>query len=175
MTTHAVLSLWRFDTVDGADEAIRTLLRHWREGAGAMADVASVSWPAEERAPRIKRFASGRDTPVLDGAFWGMLIGLVFFVPLLHAAVGTGRTVSAGPLADLGIDDVFINKVRDRVTPGTSALFVIACETTADIFFDTLLDAVAAAESPERVSIELTAEQAASIRSVFEQDVGTGP
>ena len=61
----------------------------------------------------------------MGGSFWGLLFGLIFFVPLLGAAIGAATGALAGSLTDVGIDDAFINKVRDQVTPGTSALFVL--------------------------------------------------
>jgi uncharacterized membrane protein len=35
-------------------------------------------------------------------------------------------------MADVGIDDEFIKKVRDDVTPGTSALFVMTADAVLD-------------------------------------------
>ena len=55
-----------------------------------------------------------------------MLFGLIFFVPLLGAAIGAGIGALAGSMTDVGISDDFINSVKQRVTPGTSALFVLS-------------------------------------------------
>ena len=68
----------------------------------------------------------------LGGGFWGLLFGLIFFVPLLGAAIGAATGALAGSLTDVGIDDEFINKVRDQVTPGTSALFVMTSHAVVD-------------------------------------------
>jgi uncharacterized membrane protein len=59
------------------------------------------------------------------GALWGFLFGLIFFVPLLGMAVGASMGALGGSLADVGIDDDFIDQVREKVTPGTSALFAV--------------------------------------------------
>src|SRR5215211_6599203 len=66
------------------------------------------------------------------GALWGFLFGLIFFVPLLGMAIGAGMGALGGSLADFGIDDDFIKQVRERVTPGTSALFALTSEATVD-------------------------------------------
>ncbi len=70
---------------------------------------------------------------------------------------------STGSLTDVGIDDSFINKVRDQVTPGTSALFVLSP--------DAILDAVEAAFAPHQpaglIFTNLSTEQEEALRSVF--------
>ena len=48
------------------------------------------------------------------------MFGLLFFIPLLGAAVGAAAGALAGSLTD--IDDTFIKGFRDKVTPGTSEL-----------------------------------------------------
>ena len=68
----------------------------------------------------------------MGGAFWGLLFGLIFFVPLLGAAIGAASGALSGSLRDVGIDDSFINRVRDRVTPGTSALFLMSSDAVVD-------------------------------------------
>ena len=82
-------------------------------------------------------------TGALGGTFWGMLFGLIFFVPLLGAAIGAGIGALAGSMTDVGIDDSFINSVKQRVTPGTSALFVLSSDAVIDrikdVFGDTKL------------------------------------
>ncbi len=95
--------------------------------------------------------------------FWGILFGLIFFVPLLGAAVGAATGALAGSLTDVGIDDGFINKVRDKVTPGTSALFLL----TSDVVLDKVRDALAGHGPHELIFTNLTAEQEAALREVF--------
>ena len=68
----------------------------------------------------------------LSGSFWGLLFGLLFFVPLLGMAVGAAAGALGGSLTDVGIDDDFIASVRDKVTPGTSALFVLSSDAVLD-------------------------------------------
>ena len=61
-----------------------------------------------------------------------MLSGLLFLVPLLGAAVGAATGALSGIFADVGIDDGFINQVREEVTPGTSALFLLSSNAVMD-------------------------------------------
>ncbi len=68
----------------------------------------------------------------LGGGFWGMLIGLIFLNPLFGAVVGAGAGAAAGALADVGIDDDFMRKLAETLTPGTSLLFVLIRKMTTD-------------------------------------------
>jgi uncharacterized membrane protein len=62
------------------------------------------------------------------GVFWGLIFGLLFFIPVLGVAIGATAEAVAGSLRDVGIDDDFIDTVRGKVTPGTSALFLMSSD-----------------------------------------------
>jgi uncharacterized membrane protein len=66
------------------------------------------------------------------GMFWGLLFGLLFFVPFLGMAVGAGLGALMGKVAKTGIDKEFQDQVREVLKPGTSALFLILEQATAD-------------------------------------------
>jgi uncharacterized membrane protein len=68
----------------------------------------------------------------LNGAFWGMLFGLIFFVPFFGLAVGAAMGALSGKMADYGISDEFIKTTREKVTQGTSALFLMASDAVLD-------------------------------------------
>ena len=44
-----------------------------------------------------------------------------------------GLGALSGSLTDVGIDDNFIKRVRDRMTPGRSALFVLSANAVGDL------------------------------------------
>ena len=66
------------------------------------------------------------------GGFWGLLFGLLFFVPFFGLAIGAGMGALFGHLGENAIDKEFQEQVRDRVQPGTSALFMIIEQATPD-------------------------------------------
>lgn len=72
------------------------------------------------------------------GAFWGMLIGLLFFNPILGLAVGAGAGALSGKLTDLGVDNKMAKQLGDELTPGSSALIVLVRKVTADKVLDGL-------------------------------------
>ena len=112
----ATLSVLKFDDPNGADRVLLALQGLQERQLITLEDAAVVSWPQGNRKPKTRQLHSGGAG---WGAFWGFLIGMIFFVPFLGAAVGA----MSGSLSDVGIDDDFINQVREKVTEGTSALF----------------------------------------------------
>jgi len=98
----ATLTVWKFDTAEGADEASRTLERLARENLVTLVDAATVAWPEGKKKPKTNQLHSMAGAGALGGAFWGMLFGLIFFVPLLGAAVGAATGALTGAVAELG-------------------------------------------------------------------------
>jgi uncharacterized membrane protein len=74
----------------------------------------------------------------IGGGFWGALIGLIFLNPLVGAAVGAGAGALSGKLADIGIEDKFMQELGASFQPGTSALFVLVKEATRDKILEKL-------------------------------------
>ena len=162
----ATLTVWRFDTADGADRASQMLQELAREQLVVVHDAATVSWPQGEKKPRTQQLAGLTEAGAMGGAFWGLLFGLIFFVPLLGAAIGAASGALSGSLRDVGIDDSFINRVRDRITPGTSALFLMS----SDAVLDKVKDAFAGGEPSELLFTNLSQEQEDALRQVFTED-----
>src|SRR4051794_21489661 len=66
------------------------------------------------------------------GMFWGLLFGVLFFVPVLGMAVGAGLGALMGKVEKSGVNKEFIRQVRELLTPGTSALFLVVDKVTPD-------------------------------------------
>ena len=66
------------------------------------------------------------------GMFWGFLFGILFFVPFFGMAIGAGMGALMGKVTKSGIDKQFQDQVRDMLKPGTSALFMVVEQMTAD-------------------------------------------
>jgi uncharacterized membrane protein len=160
------LTVWKFDSADGADRAAATLERLAREQLLTVYDAATVSWEYEKKKPKTRQLGHPTGKGALGGSFWGLLFGMIFFVPLIGAAVGAATGALAGSLTDVGIDDGFINRIRDQVTPGTSALFLMS----SDAVMDKVSDAFAGHESADLIYTNLTEEQEAALRQVFTEE-----
>jgi uncharacterized membrane protein len=84
--------------------------------------------------------------------------------PLLGTAVGAGVGALAGHFADTGIDRDFIRSVQDRVTPGTSALFLLSDHAAlgrVELEFKGIY--------PELISTNLSDEQEQRLREAFSE------
>ena len=126
----------KFPEADGAYRMLDKLEDLQKQELIHIEDAAVVSWPEGKRKPRTRHLNDLVGTGVLDGAFWGFLFGLIFFVPLLEMAVGAAMGGAAGSLSDVGIDDDFVNEVQEKVTEGTSALFLLESGAVVDRIHD---------------------------------------
>lgn len=160
------LTVWKFDSAEGADHAAATLERLAREQLLTLHDAAVVSWEPDGRKPKTRQLGRSAARNALGGSFWGLLFGMIFFVPLIGAAVGAATGALAGSLTDVGIDDGFINRIRDQITPGTSALFLMS----SDAVMDKVSDALAGHEPADLIYTNLSDEQDAALRQVFTEE-----
>ena len=124
-----------------------------------------VSWEPGRKKPKTRELHDTKMGGALGGGFWGLLFGLIFFVPILGLAIGAGMGALFGSLADVGISDSFIKSVREKVTPGTSALFLLS----SDAVFDRVKAEFDGTEA-ELISTNLSAEQEAQLREAFAQE-----
>jgi uncharacterized membrane protein len=161
----ATLTAWAFPSVDGADQAVEHLKQLQSQELIKLEDAAIVKWPAGKSKPKTQQLNNLTGAGALGGAFWGMLFGLLFFIPLLGAAIGAGLGALTGSMTDVGIDDKFIDSVKQRVTPGTSALFLL----TSDAVIDRVKDGFAGL-NPELIASNLSTEQEAKLRDIFAED-----
>lgn len=159
----ATLTVWKFATATGAQEALTKLGELSKQQLIQIQDAAVVSWPAGKKSPNTKNYGSMTGKGALSGAFWGMLFGLIFFVPFFGLAVGAAMGALAGKFADYGISDNFIKEVREKVTEGTSALFLLSANAVQDRVL-----AEFHGVDMELIASNLSAEQEAALHEQFE-------
>ena len=126
-----------FKTETGAEEMRDELMRMQKEHLITLDDAAVVVRKQDGK-PKVKQLTSLVGAGALGGAFWGMLIGLLFFAPWLGLAIGAMTGAVAGGLTDIGVDDKFIKEVGEQIKPGDSALFLLVREATPDKVMDEL-------------------------------------
>jgi uncharacterized membrane protein len=148
------LSVWRFPAPEAAGQALERLEQLVADGRAAVDDAALVTWPHGRRTPATRELGAIDGPGRLWGGFWGMLLGLIFLTPLAGPAFGAAAGAIAGSLADFGVADDFVMRVRRGVTPGTSALFVLSSRPSADQLADEL-----AAAGVQLLRSELSPEQ----------------
>jgi uncharacterized membrane protein len=159
MTTLAVLE---FNSADGADQALGILQRLQQQQLIKLVDAAVVTWPQGSKGPKTRQMVSTVRAGALGGAFWGFLFGLLFFMPLLGLALGVAAGAISGALTDVGIDDNFIKQVREKVKPGTSALFLMTANAVVERVVAELKSL-----NPELITSNLSDEQESRLRELF--------
>jgi uncharacterized membrane protein len=159
------LTVWKFPTPFGADAALSKLTALQSQQLITVQDAAVVSWESGKRKPKTRQLHDAKVGGALGGGFWGLLFGLIFFVPILGLAIGAASGALFGSLADVGISDSFIKSVRDQVTPGTSALFLLSSDAVMDRVKAEFPDSDA-----ELISTNLSAAQEAKLREAFAQE-----
>jgi uncharacterized membrane protein len=125
------LIVLQFNTEQGAMAARDRLMQLQKQELIQLADAAVVVRKSDGK-PKVKQLHSLVGAGALGGAFWGMLIGLLFFAPWIGAAVGAMAGGLSGKFADIGIDDDFIKQVGNTIEPGHSALFLMVIQATED-------------------------------------------
>ena len=158
----ATLTVWKFKTPEGADQALAHLGQLQKELLIEILDAATISWPEGKKSPSTNTIHNLACAGAMSGTFWGMLFGLLFWMPLLGALVGAGLGALNGCFAQYGIDERFLGDVRKKVTPGTSALFLLTGKVVLD-----KVEAAMAGQMGELIRSNLSNEQEAKLRADF--------
>lgn len=161
----ATLTVWKFKDPEGADAAVSTLENLQSQALIVVHDAAVVKWEEGKKRPKTRQLNHVAGAGALGGAFWGLLFGLLFFVPILGLAIGAAAGGLAGSLTDVGINDKFIDEVKQNVTPGTSALFLMSSDAVTDRVRDAF-----SGQEVELISTNLSDEQEAALREAFAEN-----
>ena len=120
-----------FPGVEEAEQVRRELIDIQREQLIAIDDAVVLDHDSEGKV-HLRQAINLTAAGAVGGGFWGSLVGLLLLNPLLGAAVGAGLGAVSGSLADLGINDDFLQEVGDTLTPGSAALCLLVRESTPD-------------------------------------------
>ena len=158
----ATLTVLKFDSPTGAEYMPEKIKSMQKMQLITLQDAAIVSWSEGKKGPKTKQMVSMAGLGALDGAFWGMLFGLLFFAPWLGLAVGASFGALGGKMADYGINDDFIRSVRGQITEGTSGLFLLTSQAVRDKVVEALKG-----EEFELIASNLTRDQEAELMAAF--------
>ncbi len=161
----ASLTVFKFSTPEGANQMLEKVQSLQKMQLITVQDAAIVTWPQGKSKPKTKQLVSMAGIGALQGAFWGMLFGLIFFIPFFGLAIGAAMGALGGKMADYGIDDNFIKQTREKVTEGTSALFLLTSNAVQDKVIDELkgLDF-------ELIASNMTKEQEEQLMAAFAEE-----
>ena len=121
----------------GAAEMRDALIDLQKQGLVTLDDAAVVVRRPDGKV-KVKQAVSLVGMGALGGAFWGMLVGLLFWMPWLGLAAGAVSGALGGALSDYGLDYGFVKEVGNTIQPGHSALFLLIREATPDKLMDEL-------------------------------------
>jgi len=160
----ATLTVLKFPTPEGAGQMLDKIQSLQKMELIKLQDAAIVSWPVGKKKPKTKQLTNLAGIGALQGAFWGILFGLIFFVPFL-GLIGAAFGALGGKMADYGIDDNFIKQTQEKVTEGTSALFLLTSNAVQDKVFDELKG-----YDVEVIASNLTKEQEEQLKAAFGEE-----
>ena len=129
MTTFTV---WKFDDPGGAEQAASILKEAQAEGLVKLIDHAVVTWPVGEPRPSTSRTHDETWRGTGWGALWGLLVGALFFVPVIGGVAGAAIGAISKATEGTGITKEQLETIRTQVTEGTSALFLVTDQGDLD-------------------------------------------
>jgi uncharacterized membrane protein len=150
-----------FEEMDGA-ENIRERLYELQKRELITIDDAAVAVRKENGQVKVRQAHSLVGAGALGGAFWGLLLGVIFWMPWLGMAVGAVTGALGGKFSDVGIDDSFIKEVANTVQPGGSALFLLSREAKIERIREGL-----SGEQFEIIQTNLSPEDETQLRNAF--------
>ena len=166
MTDMLVLA---FDGIDTADKVKDKLVDL---NAQYMLQLDQVVEVVREDNGKVKIKEEPRLTGIgaLGGAFWGLLVGLIFLVPAVGFVVGTVSGAIAGHFAKNGISKEYLQQIQAAIQPGQSALFILADSMKLDRVVPMLQEF-----HPKVIRTNLTMEQEANLKEQFGGSTAAAP
>ncbi len=153
-----------FDKEYTADQVKERLLQLQNQQLILLDDLVVVIRKADGKV-EVKQAREMTKGAALGGAFWGMLIGLLFLSPILGAAIGAGIGALMGHAHDIGVDEKFMREVGSVLKPGTSGIFLLIHQVTADRVVAQLQEF-----HPTVIRTNLSAEQEQRLRAAFAEE-----
>jgi uncharacterized membrane protein len=158
MTDMVVLA---FDSENGADQGRQKLVELNDQYVLNLVDAVEVVRHADGKI-KMKSIRNLTGAGAMGGAFWGLLVGILFLMPVFGIAVGAVSGAIAGHFAHFGVSREFLKQIEDTVKPGTSALAIIATNVTVDKAVQVLSPL-----HPKVIRSSLSTEQEAKLNEAF--------
>ncbi|MDQ0468763.1 DUF1269 domain-containing protein [Labrys wisconsinensis] len=124
-----------YPTEEQAESVRKTLFELQKEYVIELGD-AVIAVKAADGSVKLNQLFNTTAVGALSGGFWGLLIGTIFLMPVIGAALGAASGAVGGALTDFGINDAFMKDLSSSLQPGNAALFVLIRKMTADKVLD---------------------------------------
>ena len=116
-----------------AEQAYDTVLR-LRQDAMIDIDGLALAGVDAEGATHVRTQQCVVGASAASGAVWGLMVGLLFFVPFIGFALGGAAGALIAAAGQAGVDAVFRGRVHDLLTPGAAAVVLLASTRLEDPF-----------------------------------------
>ena len=127
-----------FDHLEDARTAMKRLRALEGDGHVRFEDTAVVEREPDGTAHVRNEVSGTTETGAVIGAAVGGLVTFIF--PLAGIAIGAALGAAVGAAMDKGVSGDFVDEVKDTLTPGRSALFLVTKEADADAVIASLRD-----------------------------------
>ena len=127
------LTVWHYDTSMGAAAGEVRLKDLQQQGAVRVVDAITVTWVPGADEPHLGHLLRQGPASIARGSMLGAMVGLLMLEPVAGAVDGARIAELAHRLRDTGIDQAFLEEVKRRITPGTSALLVLSDEADREV------------------------------------------
>jgi len=114
-----------FDNMDEAGKLLGSIKELQKEAQIQINDAAVIVKDKEGKVKVKNQADSGMKAGAIGGGILGLIIGTIFF-PIGGMLLGAAAGAMIGKMAHLGVDNDFVKEVTAELTPGTSALFLMA-------------------------------------------------
>jgi len=121
-----------YDDEATAKNALGTLKRLQHEQLIELDDAAIAARDGAGKISIHQEHSAGSAFGTASGAFWGGLLGIVFFVPLLGIALGGVAGALSARASDYGIDEKLLQTVSQRLDAGHALLFLLIHKSTPE-------------------------------------------
>ena len=127
-----------FDDETRAADVLAVIAHLRKDHVVELSDAAVVTKNAvgEVKLHQTMDFSPGK--MAATGGFLGLLVGLIFFIPVVGTLGGLALGALVGKVTDLGIDDKWMKQVGQSMRPGSSAIFLLVRNATPDKFLEAL-------------------------------------
>lgn len=166
-------SLFVFELDDqlAAQELLTSITRMSTEGTLLLQDAVFVTKNDKGKVRVVQTMDPSTGQAAWSGAFWGLLFGIILFVPIIGMAIGAGAAAITAKLIDTGIDDKFVKDLRSSINPGKTYLAVLVSHVNKEKALDEMKRYAGMATI---VSTNISAEAEKALEDALEQhDVKT--
>lgn len=118
------------DQLDDARAAMRRLRELEREGQVQFEDTALLERTNEGEVHVKNELTGATETGAAIGAVVGGFV--MFFFPVVGLAIGAAAGAAVGSMFKTGVEASFVDEVKQQLSPGRSALFLVVRQGSPD-------------------------------------------